>query len=243
MKMMSPLFLLLAASLTLASPTAVAATQTHTATFKGSGGDASYGNGDTYTNTALYGGFLPLFDSSLGTLQKVSIEMEGWRSVNFSCTGSDYALGSCSAKADGEFFLRADSYNPYQFPMLGSIRVDAGAYTLLSPDYEETLSAVSSGSASTSFDLTDQDILDIHFDGAGKDPASTYLTLWFASYDGGAFGYGGGAGITSLYWDADATVKLTYHYAAAVPEAETYALMLAGLGLVGFAARRRLRYL
>lgn len=241
MKTMLPLFLSLAASLTLASPIATAATQTHTATFKGSGGDASYGNGDIYTNTALYGGFLPLFDSSLGTLQKVSIEMEGWRSVNFTCTGSAYALGSCSAKADGEFFLRADSYNPYQFPMLGSIRMDAGTYTVLSPYYEEALSAVSYGSASTSFEVTDQAMLATHFDGAGKDPNWTYFTLWFASHDGGAFGYGGGAGITSMYWDADATVKMTYHYAAAIPEAETYAMMLAGLGLVGFAARRRRR--
>ena len=32
---------------------------------------------------------------------------------------------------------------------------------------------------------------------------------------------------------------LTYSVAAAVPEAETYAMMLAGLGLVGFMVRRR----
>lgn len=241
MKKKSTRLLLLSASLILASPAALAATQTHTATFKGAGGDASYGNGDTYTNTALYGGFLPLFDSSLGTLEKVSIEMEGWRSVSFSCTGSNHTLGSCTAKADGAFFLRADSYNPYQFPPLGDIRMDAGTYTVLSPNLNETLSAVSYASASTSFEVTDPSMLDIHFDAAGKDPNWTYLTLWFASYDGGSWGQGGGAGMTSLYWDADATVSLTYHYTAPIPEPETYALLLAGLGLVGWAARRRAR--
>lgn len=224
--------------LAMSSGFAVAATQTHTATFKGAGGDASYGNGDIYTNTALYGGFLPLFDSSLGTLEKVSIEMEGWHSISFSCTGSTHTLGSCTAKADAEFFLRADSYNPYQFPMLGSIRMDAGTYSLLSPALGETLSAVSFASASTSFEVTDPSMLAIHFDGAGKDPDWTYLTLWYAGYDGGGWGQGGGAGMTSLYWDADATVSLTYHYAAPIPEPETYALMLAGLGLVGWTARR-----
>lgn len=241
MKMMSPLFVSLAASLALASPIAIAATQTHTATFKGAGGDTSYGNGDTYTNTALYGGFLPLFDSSLGTLQKVSFEMEGWRSLNFSCTGGDYALGSCNARADGQFVLRADSYNPYQFPTLGTIRMDAGSASVLSPYYGETLSALSYASASTAFDVTDPAVLAVHFDGAGKDPDWTYFTLYFQSLDGGAFGFGGGAGITSMYWDADATIRMTYHYAAAIPEAETYTMMLAGLGLVGFAVRRRRR--
>lgn len=40
---------------------------------------------------------------------------------------------------------------------------------------------------------------------------------------------------------ADARMRLTVGFASTppVPEPETYALMLAGLGLVGFAARRR----
>ena len=62
-----------AAPALLAAAAAGAATVTHTATFKGAGGDAGYGNGDTFVNTALYGGFIPLFDCSLGTLEAVSI--------------------------------------------------------------------------------------------------------------------------------------------------------------------------
>ena len=44
---------------------------------------------------------------------------------------------------------------------------------------------------------------------------------------GGGGGFGGGS------------LSLTYTYAAAVPEPETYALMLAGLAMVGVAAKRR----
>jgi hypothetical protein len=37
----------------------------------------------------------------------------------------------------------------------------------------------------------------------------------------------------------DAYAKVTYNYVSAVPEPETYAMLLAGLGLVGVVARRR----
>lgn len=217
---------------------AQAATITHVASYKASGGDASYGNGDTTTNTALYGGFLPLFDSSLGTLQKVSIEMEGWRSVSFSCT-TVHSTGGCNARASGSFTLRADSYNPYQFPTLATVFADAPNAISLAPQVGETLSAVSYAEASTFDEITDPALLAVHFDGAGKDPNWTYFTWYFSAWDGGAFGFGGGAGITSLYWDADSTIKLTYHYASPVPLPAAGALMMSGLGVLGLINHRR----
>lgn len=232
--------LLLSASLILAFPVAHAATQTHTATFTGAGGDARWGTGDSTLNPAVHGGFLPLFDSSLGTLDKVSIEMQGWRSISFSCYQMPVGLlGGCSARASGIFRLRADSYNPWSFITLATIAPDAATATSVAPAYGQTLSAVSYAEASTFVEITDPNILAIHFDGAGKDPTKTYIAWIFQIMDGGNIGQGGNAGISSVIWDADATVKLTYHYTAPIPEPETYALMLAGLGLVGWAARRR----
>ena len=50
----------------------------------------------------------------------------------------------------------------------------------------------------------------------------------------------GAAGVTGDFWNLGANGVLTYTGAvAAVPEADTSAMMLAGLGLMGFVARRR----
>jgi len=51
------------------------------------------------------------------------------------------------------------------------------------------------------------------------------------------FAYGGLAGSASIGKDFVGLTAVT----APVPEAETYGLMLAGLGLVGFMVRRRTR--
>jgi hypothetical protein len=51
---------------------------------------------------------------------------------------------------------------------------------------------------------------------------------WRSAWVGGPFNISGGT------WNLSGTIT-------AVPEASTYGMMLAGLGLVGFAARRRSR--
>lgn len=234
------LFLTTAATLNLvAAAAAHAGSVTYTAGFREYGGDASYGNGDTSVNTALYGGFLPLFNSSLGTLDKVTIEMSMWRIVEFTCRQGEDSAGSCNARADGQFVLRADSFNPYQFPVLSILNAAAATPTWLTPPPGTMQSDFSYAEAETAFDLTDPRLLSVHFDGAGKNPAETYFTLFFQPLDGGSFGDGAGAAITAIFWDADATLSMTYHYTPAVPEPGAYALMLAGLGAIAWVARRR----
>ena len=49
----------------------------------------------------------------------------------------------------------------------------------------------------------------------------------------------GAAGVTGDYWNLGTNGVLSYTTVAAVPEADTSAMMLAGLGLMGFVARRR----
>ena len=72
----------------------------------------------------------------------------------------------------------------------------------------------------TSFNVVDYDNGTVFFSGGLADGASAYFSL---EYPASAFAQGGGG-----------TVGVS-----PVPEPETYAMLLAGLGLIGFAARRR----
>lgn len=212
------------------------ATQHHTATFTGAGGDVRWGNGDT-TSTPLVNGVLPLFDGALGTLERVDITLQGWRSISFTCTNGP-GSGGCNARASGTWVLDGVNYPVWSFLTMATLGIEAPSATGVAPPPNSALSAVSYVEGSTSVSFTDPLQLQRHFTNATGSAPQVDMRLRFAAGDGGSIGFGGTASMTSLLWDGDATLALTYHYTPAVPEPATWASLAAGLGLLAWRRRR-----
>lgn len=83
--------------------------------------------------------------------------------------------------------------------------------------------------------LTGISYIGIHYGGGAASPVPGQDTTAFYRLDAGA-----GLDSLTLSFGASSDIKV-YSTVPAVPEPETYALMLAGLGVVGFVARRRNR--
>ena len=236
------LCLLATLALATASPTALAATQTFSTSFTAAGGDARFGYGDTADssyNLTVYN-LLPLFDTALGTLERVSFTLTGWRSFDGVCTVPNHpdAAGSCTARIDGAFFLEGLNFSvwPQTAPM-ADIRTVIETFTRVTPPLGGSLPINLITHASAAGEITDPAVLGNFFTTGSN---STHgISLRFGPWDGGYFGYGGGAGFSAMLWNADATVSVSYHYAAAIPEPGSWGLMAAGLGVVALLARRR----
>ncbi|MBX3634548.1 MAG: PEP-CTERM sorting domain-containing protein, partial [Rubrivivax sp.] len=222
-----------------AAGAAGAATQTHVATFTGAGGDLTWGNGDQSVVT-LVQGFLPLFDTALGTLNSVDVTLQGWRSLDFSCTqGMAGTMGGCNAAVHGRFVLDSINYPVWSFVDIAEVQPRSPAAVGLVPDRGQTLSALVYGEAAAAATITDPLVLHRHFTNATGNAPWVDYRLYFQGYDGGSIGQGGAAAITSLFWNGDATVTMSYQYTPAIPEPAAWALMLGGLGVVLRRASRR----
>lgn len=207
---------------TLAAAAGPTSTLTHSATFTGAGGDASYGTGDTPDptfNLMVYD-LLPLFDPGLGTLQRVSYTLSGWR------------------RFDGAFFLDALNLNTWpQEALMASINPLQADLTVVWPAIGSSLPIKLLAHASASGEIVDATQLGTFFTASGL--PNHGIRLRFSPQDGGYFGMGGGAGFSAMRWDADATVSLSYHYTAAVvPEPAGWATLAAGLGALAWRRRR-----
>lgn len=238
--------LALAAAATLASPGvahAATSTQSFSTSFSARGGDARYGNGDTPDNSVnlVVYDLLPLFDPALGVLERVSVTLTGWRSLDATCSSPPTAEvpGACSARIDGAFFLDGLNLNtwPQEAP-LASINPVIQDLTVVWPPIGGALPINLMASASASGEVSDPALLASIFTASGL--PNHGIRLRFSPQDSGYFGMGGGASFSAMLWNADATVELSYHYTAAVvPEPAGWATLAAGLGALAWLRRRR----
>lgn len=192
---------------------------------------------NTVTNAAVANGGLTFaqFDGSLGVLQSVQIEY-------FSNLGSTLKVENLSKTSGSNIAASTSGVVTFTIGALSQGLSYSGTYSKALPvydkgnDYAGTSGFIDTitGSANTTLSYSD----------AGTKAAFTGTAT--STMHGDVLGtavssVSGSSGNTrSLVLPKfDAYAKVTYNYVSAVPEPETYAMLLAGLGLVGFAARRR----
>jgi hypothetical protein len=192
------------------------------------------------------------FDSSLGTLQSAIFSLDATMTTSaFAANDGNFKAGwdksqySLALVGDTGYSSIGISASIAPIRVVGSGTV-GGAFTLqgFTPaDLSQTYQAPGSylwnfaGPALTASQTFNQGV-NSAFLGTGNLnfflTTLNYDTLSIAGAQTGGFP----AGPSGLNTQIASTVSVTYVYAP-VPEPEPYALMLAGLGLLGFAARRR----
>lgn len=173
------------------------------------------------------------FDTSLGTLQSVQIELLS----NF---GTTVKAENTSRSAAATIVANAGSVLTFTVTGVTQTLTSAASHTFNatifdgSNDYAGTSGGVYTFASpySSSASYTDSTVLAL-FSGTGNLHAG--LSGTSNSLITGITGNTRSLVLPSF----DAAAKVTYTYAPPVPEPETYALLLAGLGMVGAIARRR----
>lgn len=150
-------------------------------------------------------------------------------------------FGNGSVIAESGPFSSAQNWTFYTFnvPFLETATITV---TPTSPDFDAFIAVWSGLEADTAdyYDMTSGGVASVFVGSAdGLDPFNTGVgipaSLSFVN------DYGNDPFVLAVadYTDGLGAGTLTFTLATAVPEAKTYALMLAGLGLIGLAVRRR----
>jgi len=174
---------------------------------------------------------LTQFNTALGTLQSVQVQL-------FSDFDSTIKVENTS-KSSGSTIVGSTSAT-LTLTGLSQVLNVSGSHTFTEAVYDNVTNF--SGASGASFTLSGPatSTSTLYTDSATKllFSAPVHLSLT-TSTGGGATGTSGNTASLILP-NYDAYAKVTYTYAPApVPEPETYAMLLAGLGLVGAIARKR----
>ncbi|MYM66332.1 choice-of-anchor E domain-containing protein [Pseudoduganella sp. FT55W] len=189
-------------------------------------------------NAAVANGGLTFaqFDGSLGTLQSVTVEY-------FTDLGSTLKVENLSKKSGSSIVANTSGVVTFTIGSLSQGVNYSGTYSRLLPvydlgnDYAGTsgfVDTITASPFSQSQSYTGASTL-AAFTGTATSTMSAGVSGTATSLVTGTSGNTRSLVLPKL----DAYAKVTYNYVSAVPEPETYAMLLAGLGLVGVVARRR----
>lgn len=202
-------------------------TQTKTGTFTFTAFNATSQTVSVIGNSGVTKAFNP-FNSALGALQSVDVSWLVDASANLTVGAS--TSGSVLFGPGGTFFVGLSAYDGTGF----GISNGNGPGSVISQSGH--------GSSNHSFIIPNKSYYDPSISNAftGSNPfnlnwATGAQNLTVTNIAKGTFNFSHTASVTYNYLAASAPTPPV----AAIPEPETYAMMLAGLGALGFMARRR----